>query len=287
MGLSKLLQRITVNKFWVWILLWIGLVVVLFREGMTDIASAAVGAGPLTLYYVYEEIGKQPVLSIDRGIQYQKSLFVDTKDDRHRVYPVIDVIAEVTNVGPSTARDCFCQFTVGNGTRYSGRWSGGRDTEEIDIHPGKTEQIRLLRLVPTMDSLEKINSTLGSMGTRTEVRDIFAPLEDSRNPYDSDAVEVLGFRFYVQAPLPEEAEISRLSRKGRNPQERRDFFGVHIDPDSDLSISAKFGAVDWKEKRDFSSVNIETALEKGEWDDQDPDFQKLREALNSEDWKNR
>lgn len=283
--ISKLAKSVTVNHFWVLIAVWIGVTVTSWYVVNPQVASALIGAGPLTLYYLYEEIGKKPVLDIKGGLQYQKHLFAEQQEDTYIVYPVITAFAEIENQGRSTARECFCQFSVGEDENHEGRWAGGRDAEEIDIHPGRTEQVRFVRIVPTMDSLNKINRKLRERGKNIEIRDRFLPINDSRNSYEP--IEILGFQFDVQVPIPEDAEISRISRLGKQPEERKEFFGTTINPSHDLSIYAQFGANDWQMKKDFGTIDIEQAVEQAPWMDYDPEFQELREVLNSEDWKNR
>lgn len=284
--IQNFLKNIIVNYFWVLILLWAGLTIYAVQESNQEVAAALIGAGPLTLYYLYEELAKKPVLSISDGIEYEKDLFIDTDENgRYLLYPVINVFAELQNNGRSTARECFCQFSIGDEEQYEGRWGGGRDTEEIDIHPGRKERVQFMRLVPTIESLEKINQELTNRGKQMDIVDRFLPLNNSRNSYESR--EILGFMFDIQVPVPESAEISKIERRGRNPEERRKFFGTYIDPNRDLTLSAQFGANDWQMKKRFDPIDIEKAVERASWADNDPEFQDLREILNREDWKNR
>ena len=142
------------------ILLWAIGLAALWNAGYGEVAAASLGAGPFALYYMYEELVKCPNLTTNTGIYYRKGFGKSTNTPYKFVYPVIDVLVDVENIGRVSARKCTAQVSLDNDESYRARWDTGRPQEEIDVHPGSNHDLMVMRIIPREETMRNIASDL-------------------------------------------------------------------------------------------------------------------------------
>lgn len=299
-----------------WIILLAGLV----YTSRNQIAAAVIGTGPFALYYLYEEIVKNPRLEvIDEEIKYRKLFGTSSSDIMEGICPIIEVYLEIENRGRKTAEDLQVDYKI-NGRRLKARWNDGHPVENIDLNPNGSEEAVLARFVPDTEVLLSIageieraiyveqmhqvsNTSLeGSiedesdevlvesyedMMDKTEIvlTDKFRSLDE-----DKHSISPIDFRqmsIHFQVPYSKSHEETMMRQKDDDPKRSYWFIGRHIEPEMQTEVDVVLNARNWSSENETLQIDLKSAVEDGEWVPRQSRFKDIKKKLDDLGWKNR
>jgi hypothetical protein len=252
---------------------WIAFVWYSWYTGRTELGAAAIGAGPLALYSIYDELVNQPILKVGGPITYEKSLVRTHVDGQtltqhletdapvflnkpvEAVYPVIYANVQIRNSGSKTADSCSSRVLTEVTDPYFGRWGDEANEQSVDLHPGATRTLTLMRFVPRDLELGQFNSDLGHQYIVTRIFDALEP------GYEGEGIEIDGFSYHIQHPVHQNKEERRLGG------DQGTFFGRQMRPKDRYNVELELGASDWgRQIESVEPVVIDSAIQQGTWE---------------------
>jgi len=296
--------RLTERRFWTLVLGWSVLIIGLAHLGYDQVAAAGIGAGPLALYYIYDEKVKQPRISLPDGrqITFKKRILTPeggipegAPEDRGNsrkdyVYPVIDVCLNIQNTGNVTAKQCYASVEIDGAHQCYARWGTRIQDQYVDAHPGHVNHITLLRILPAESEGQNLfldSSLLSDEDSEREFilyRDL-PELTDLRDSYLGQSTKIGDLDCQIQCPVRREVDEMGLISRNRDVKTRAAFFGNDIRPKSRYNLEIRFGAEHWDGPSCEIDIDVQNATE-GIWIDTQETYEDLRRVLAERRWKN-
>jgi len=264
------------------------IVPVFFKINTIPITSALIGVGGPLLYFYYKETVKKPLIVKNSDIKYAKFFLNFEKNGLVYYYPVIHAYISLKNVGNVTSKDCIVRVNT-NGGGHPGRW-GGVNKEKLDIHPGYSHRLLLLRAFPKLDNLKSINQKLKleNKGYRLAPFHYYRALRDAGN---GKPIRIGNLDLYLMRIRTMEQEKRILQREDRK-SESDVFFGKPMNKLQDsYSIELNITAEDYFRKlKEVGIIKLKDMLYEGEWQPttkNSEDYDILRNILDDLGWKDK
>lgn len=283
-------KRFVLNYYWVLVVVWAVAVGALMRYDQPELAAAVLGAGPFILYSLYKGIVDKPHIEADGEVYADKLLlhYEEKTDSQTKgktyVWPVIEILVSIKNVGKQTARGCHPRVRL-NDANFFARWTDELYKEKMDLHPGWSREIILMQLVPTQESLRPIIHELGNTSFVVD-RGPFLFLEYGSSTGVSPN-SLFGESMHIQRPMEASVERSVYERLETDYQDERRFIGMPISEGPRHNVVVNFSAEDWFGTVDFGQIDIENLLlgiEEKEWQISSSEFQSVVDTMKSCGW---
>lgn len=253
---------------------WIVVVVYLWRVGASEFGAAAIGAGPVLLYAVFQEYVQQPIVVPEGEVHYKISIIrqgnpslSNLPDLRQAIsaaypntqfdlaYPVIVANLSVKNKGLATAQDCYCYSLTDEYGMFYGRWGDEVNTQTTDLHPGTKQTISLVRIYPKDFELWNMDA---NEERKYIIKNVFNHLEPGRT---TEGVKIGNYEYRIQRPV----HIAKERRMLNNPSGA--FAGYELPPKETYTLKVGFGAKDYNKNigKEFK-ISVEDAIKEGNWE---------------------
>lgn len=271
---------------------WLGGILWLWQTDSPEFGAAAIGAGPVLLYAIYQEYVQRPIIVPESEVEYEISTLRDENPNLNNlpgevvsavspgtqfeiIYPLIIAKISVKNKGLTTANDCYCHFSLGGSETYYGRWGDETNSQTMELHPGIKRNISLLRIFPDNFELSNLNPEEGEMKYISQ--NLFKILEPGRN---TDGVTIDGYKYRAQRPVHIEKEERLLTFSSGA------FAGYDISPEENYDLHIEFGAEDYsKEVKRRFKISVRDTIEQGIWEtDIESHYPTLVDELVNRGW---
>jgi hypothetical protein len=282
---SPLLAR----YYYILVIGWVLLVFILvyppvFGFDTLPLASAVIGAGPFVLYILHQKIVEQPRIAIEEDIYYDKYLW----EYDETVYPIIEVLASVENIGNETAENCHVRVDLDGPESppqgYYTRWTGEGYAPVVEFHPDLVKEFLVLQIVPTPETVADVADRLDDVEYNLGKEEIYG-LPEASAP--ESTVSIDDGEYYVQCPLNHNQEAIQYESDDPDPAHKQRFIGKNLVADTDYSASVRLIADNWNAELSLEEIAIESAMENGKWYGVSEDYRPLCEAMETElNWAN-
>lgn len=266
---------------------WLALSVWLIFNGHLELAAALFGAGPFLLFALYQGVVNKPYIELTSDSPY---FDIRLKHREHEgdvyYYPYIEFCSSVTNVGHASAQDCYARIDLNDGEAgYFTRWTSELYESNLDLHPEWTREIVIFQLVPTEESLEDVLSKQGHSKPDSLRIHPFGSMAFGVPEADGDTISVGDFEMHVHRPMHPRREDFELDvREDFSPREQRRFLAKPLALDGEPTVKAEFAAEDWAGSVDIGKIDLNKALERGNWFDPPEDTTEVHDTLKKLGW---